>query len=310
MSKKDNLPALTDVKDRYGNRIVVPDWFEGSIHDFAAIIGKLEPHHCSYPSGMIKADHKNMPCMNRKMPGQLYCKDHLGMAVPRMHTDKLSREQQKELGEAIADSNLLDPSVNVFYADTALARQAQKCNQGGLSTRLAKSLNDATATLKKLSDECNRRGDYVGEVRQELKEAEGFKALDPREINRIRDRMAEALNQWQKSYKRLLVMHERFKKIADLAFKDEEHWRELRDFNDHSVSTKDSAVKIMHGRQGFLAIEESRRALFALTEHMQHALIEMVDRRTADIVMNLVYQRFSNPTTTTELTGYRSMEDE
>lgn len=308
MSDK-NLPAAPDVRDRFGNRVLVPDWYEGSVHQFAADIATLEPHHCSYPSGAVQAVDKARPCRGRKLPGQLYCKDHLAMAVPKIHTDKLSREQQKELGDAIADSNLLDPSVNVFYADVALARQAQKCNDGGLSARLAKSLGEAAASLRGISADCQKKWDYIGDLREKIRLAERSN-VDPEEINRIRDKIIDAQKSWQRSYDKMLTMHERFEKIASIAARDEENWRELREYNDHSVNTKAGAVKVMHGRQGFMAIEESRRALFALAEHMQTALIEMVDRQTAEVVMRLIYQRFQEPSATTELAGYRSMKDE
>lgn len=272
---------------------MLPDWFDGDIRQFHSYVMKLEPHHCSYPSGRIKAVGKNQPCMARKLPGQLHCRDHMAHSVSRLHTMSMGDREIREMSEIISESSLMDTAVNVYYAESALARQASICRDGGISTRLCRSLEDASNSTSQRVRKCRELWKKISEIRDRIRAAEA--ADNEPMANTLRQSAMELQAQWQSVYESLLKGYEIFTKIASVARKDNEHWRELVAYNSHSMQSKESSSRMISSRKGYMAIEESRNAILKLCEIVEQSLEEKYGRESAEQVMEKVFLEFSGP---------------
>lgn len=117
--------------DRAGKPIRVPPRFEGTYEQFADLVDKLEPHHCSFPNGHTLDKSSKCPCRRSKIAHDA-CEVH-GKTKARKglrYAKYLEKNLASRMAEAHVDPDLLSVGHDVDLFSVRLSQLMERLDTG------------------------------------------------------------------------------------------------------------------------------------------------------------------------------------
>lgn len=136
---------ISKPKDSLGNALIIPRQFAGRDREFAALVADLQPHHCSFPSGLPLDEKSGKPCRRQKGADGC-CTKHSEARLPTVLKNMPKSAARERLIEAYKDSRLLDARPNVAIEEYLLSERLAML-QNGESGRFIEFLSNAVDRL-------------------------------------------------------------------------------------------------------------------------------------------------------------------
>jgi len=275
--------VATPLVDRMGNPLVLPRWYPGTLEEFAKEVAKLQPHHCSFPSGQCQSTHGGRCCTKAKTRAGV-CTDHLSSLLPILHAENMSPDMVERMVRAVQDPQLCEMSINAAYQDMMLARQARKCQDGAISVRLAKTLEElvdrAQSQYKDITDGPKELQKLKLMADAATTDAERTKYEKDRQ--RLGAKIGESMDKLGKTLATI-------QKVAGVVKRDEENWQKLSSANLNSVEVKKTIASVDIQKRDIVSREDANRCFMDLMRAMEEALDGELGREKSGRIKEAIY---------------------
>lgn len=247
--------------DREGKPIRVPSWFDGTYEEFADLVDRLEPHHCSYPNGATMDRKTRKPCTDTKVVHDACSKHCKSKARKGLRYAKyLSKELGQRMAEAHIDADLLSIGHDVEFLQIRLTQLMERLDTG--------ESRDAWNRLREVWEEFREAQKEQAEALKARNEAEA--AEDEEEFKRC----AALMTKWAGVATNCIRSVD---KIITEAADNEEAWNEAIELSERVANLKSRETARRKEAGLTLNVEQA----FALVQQLSDIVTQEVDDKAA-----------------------------